>query len=431
MIVFQDPGDEYTEIIELEGHLIDSYILPKVFDRVMDLGGEFEVLDFRIGRRKDETSYARIMVKGRSRDHLEYILKELRSLGALPVYIEDAKLEEAPDDMVLPDGFYATTNHPTWIRYNGRWVQVEDVCMDKVIVVDPVAGRAYCKGIRDVRRGDLVVVGDEGVRVKLPEYPRTGVGIFEFMSSRASPEKPTPTIVKRIAEEMYKVKASRGRIVVVAGPAVVHTGGGEHLARMIRMGFVDALLSGNALAVHDVEYALFGTSLGFKVDEGYRIPGGNKNHLVAINEVMKCGGLRRAVEKGILKKGIFYECIVNDVPYVLAGSIRDDGPIPDVITDVVEAQKAYRMHLKDAGLVLMLASMLHSIAVGNMIPSTVKVVCVDINPAVPVKLLDRGAAQSIGVVSDVGVFLPMLVDELAKLKALHGSPKKGDTYREQ
>jgi len=430
VITFQDPSGEYSEIIELEGHLIDSYILPKVFDRIMDLGAEFEVLDFRIGRRKDEVSYARIMVKGRSRNHLEYVLKELRSLGALPVYVEDVRLEEAPEDMVLPDGFYATTNHPTWIRYKGRWIQVEDICMDKVIVVDPEAGKAYCKGIRDIRRGDLIVIGDEGVRVKLPEYPRTGAGIFEFMSSRASPEKPTPTIVKRIAEEMYKVKASGGKIVVVAGPAVVHTGGCEYLASMIRMGFVDALLSGNALAVHDVEYALFGTSLGFKVDEGVRIPGGNKNHLVAINEVMKCGGLRGAVEKGVLKKGIFYECIVNGIPYVLAGSIRDDGPIPDVITDVVEAQKAYREHLKNASLVLMLASMLHSIAVGNMIPSTVKVVCVDINPAVPIKLLDRGTAQSIGVVSDVGVFLPMLVDELAKLKALHGSPRRGEARRE-
>jgi len=421
---FQKPSDEYSEIVELEGHLIDSYILPKVFDRIMDLGGEFEVLEFRIGRRKDEVSYARIMVRGRSREHLEYMLKELRSLGAVPACIEDVRLEEAPNDMVLPDGFYVTTNHPTWVRYKGRWIPVEDICMDKIIVVDPVNCKAYCKGIRDVRRGDLIVVGDEGVRVKLPEYPRTGAGIFEFMSSRASSEKPTPTIVRRVAEEMHKVKASGGKIVVVAGPAVVHTGGAEHLARIIRMGYVDALLSGNALAVHDVEYALFGTSLGLKVDEGYRVPGGNRNHLVAINEVIKYGGLRGIVEKGVLRSGIFYECIVNGVPYVLAGSIRDDGPIPDVITDMVEAQKAYREHLRDANLVLMLASMLHSIAVGNMIPSTVKVVCVDINPAVPIKLLDRGTAQSIGVISDVGVFLPMLADELAKLKALHGLPRR-------
>ena len=424
MVDFQDSGDEYSEVIELEGHLIDSYILPKVFDRIMDLGGEFEVLEFRIGRRKDEPSYARILVRGRDRGHLEFMIRELRSLGAVTVSIFDVRLEEAPADTVLPDGFYVTTNHPTWIRFRGKWIGVEDMCMDKVIVVDPTSERAWCKSMREVRKGDLVVVGEEGVRVKPPEYPRGGAGIFEFMSSKTSSEKPTPTIVKKIAEEIFRVKESGGKVVVVAGPAVVHTGACDHLARIIRMGFVDALLSGNALAVHDVEYALFGTSLGVVIDEGVKMPGGSRNHLAAINEIMKCGGLREAVEKGILRRGIFYECIVNGVPYVLAGSIRDDGPIPDVITDVVEAQKAYRMHLRDADIVLMLASMLHSIAAGNMLPSTAKVICVDINPAVPLKLVDRGTAQSIGVVSDVGAFLPILADELARLKALHGSPNR-------
>lgn len=424
MTVFRDIDPEFSEIVELEGHLIDSYILPKAFDRIMDLGGEFEVIDFRIGRRKDETSYVKLLVRGRSPEHLETILKSLRDLGAVPVSVSDARLEPAPADMVLPDGFYATTHHPTWIRYKGVWLKVQDICMDKVIVVDSKAEKAYCKAIREVKKGDLIVVGEEGVRVKPPEYPRTGTGVFEFMSSGASSERPTQTLVKRIADEIYRVKSEGGKVAVVAGPAVIHTGAAEHLAKIIRMGFVDVLLSGNALAVHDVEYALFGTSLGLKVDEGKRMPGGNRNHLVAINEIMKCGGLRGAVEKGVLKKGIFYECIVRGVPYVLAGSIRDDGPIPDVITDVVEAQKEYRKYLKGVKLVLMLSSMLHSVAVGNMLPSTVKVVCVDINPAVPLKLIDRGTRQSIGVVSDVGVFLPMLADELAKLKALHGPPKK-------
>jgi len=421
VIEFQGFEREPFEVVELEGHLIDSYILPRIFDRIMDLGGDFEVLEFRIGKRKEETSYVKLLVKGRSRNHLNLILRELRSLGATPIEAEDVRLEEAPADMVLPDGFYATTHHPTWIRLNGKWIEVEDICMDKVIVVDPSSGRARCKGIREVRKGDLIVVGERGVRVKLPEYPRTGAGIFEFMVSRASSERPTQTMVRKIAEEIYNVKESGGRIAVVAGPAVIHTGAAEHLAKIIRLGFVDVLLSGNALAVHDVEYALFGTSLGFKVDAGYRMPGGNRNHLIAINEIMKCGGLRKAVEKGVLKKGIFYECIVRGVPYVLAGSIRDDGPIPDVITDVIEAQKEYRKHLRDVDLVLMLASMLHSIAVGNMLPSTVKVVCVDINPSVPLKLADRGTGQSINIVSDVGVFLPMLADELSKLKALKSS----------
>jgi lysine-ketoglutarate reductase/saccharopine dehydrogenase-like protein (TIGR00300 family) len=418
--VFQDSEEKYSEIIELEGHLIDSHILPKIFDRIMDLGGEFEVLEFRIGKRKDEPSYAKMLVTGRSAAHLELILRELRSLGAVTEAISDVKLKPALDDMILPDGFYTTANHPTWIRYRSRWIEVEGIAMDKVIVVDPLTERAYCKSIREVKRGDLIVVSEEGVRVKPPEYPRTGAGIFEFMSSRASSEKPTPTIVRKIALEMVRTKEAGGKIVAVAGPAVVHTGAAEHLARIIRIGFVDVLLSGNALAVHDVEYALFGTSLGFKVDEGVRMPGGNRNHLAAINEIMKCGGLRGAVEKGVLKKGIFYECIVHGIPYVLAGSIRDDGPIPDVITDVVEAQRAYQEHLKDASMVLMLASMLHSIAVGNMLSSTARVVCVDINPSVVLKLVDRGTAQSVGVISDVGAFLPILADELSRLKILRG-----------
>ena len=419
MDVFQNSKEE-TEIIELEGHLIDSYILPKVFDKIMDLGGEFEVLEFRIGRRKEEESYAKLQVKGRNRSHLEFLLKELRNLGAVPSSVGDVKLKEAPSDMVLPDGFYVTTNHPTWIHYGGKWIEVQDLRMDKVIVVDGEERKAYCRGIRDVKQGDLIVIGEDGVMVRPPEYPRTGTGIFQFMSSRASSEKPTPTLVRRTAEEIFNVKQNKGRVVAVAGPAVVHTGAADHLARMIRMGFIDSLLSGNALAVHDVEYALFGTSLGFNLEEGKRMPGGNKNHIAAINEIMRCGGVREAVKEGLLRKGIFYECIVNDVPYVLAGSIRDDGPIPDVITDAVEAQRAYWRHLKNADLVLMLASMLHSIAAGNMLNSTVKLICVDINPAVPLKLLDRGTAQSIGVISDVGVFLPMLASELAKLKVLHG-----------
>ncbi len=420
MTTFHDLDKKYSEVIELEGHLIDSHILPKIFDRIMDLGGEFEVLEFRIGRKKDEPSYAKMLVIGRNAAHLELILRELRSLGAVTERIFDVRLELAPGDMILPDGFYVTSNHPTWIHYKGRWIEVKDVVMDKVIVVDLLSERAYCKSIREVKKGDLIVVGEEGIRVRPPEYPRTGAGIFEFMSGRASSERPTPTIVKKVASEIVKTKEEGGKIVVVAGPAVVHTGAADHLAKIIRMGFVDALLSGNALAVHDVEYALFGTSLGFKVDEGVRMPGGNRNHLVAINEIMKCGGLRGAVEKGVLRKGVFYECIVHGIPYVLAGSIRDDGPIPDVITDAVEAQKEYRKHLKDASMVLMLASMLHSIAVGNMLPSTVKVVCVDINPSVVLKLVDRGTAQSIGVVSDVGAFLPILADELSRLKILRG-----------
>jgi len=414
--VFQNSSEEVSQEVELEGHLIDSLILPKIFDLIMDLGGDFEVLEFRIGRRKTETSYAKLLIKGRSRRHLETILKEVYRLGAVTPTPEEVQLKDAPADMVLPDGFYVTTNHPTYVYFKGNWLEVEGICMDKVISVDPSSGRAYCKSIRDVKAGDLIVVGERGVRVKPPEYPREGSGIFEFMTSRSSPEKPSTSIIRVIAEDMVKIKKSNGKIVVVAGPAVVHTGADEALAKIIRMGFVDAILSGNALAVHDIEYNLFGTSLGMSVKNGKTVAGSNRNHLAAINEVMKAGSIKDAVAKGIVKSGIFYECVVNGVPYVLAGSIRDDGPLPDVITDVVEAQKLYRSYLKDASIVLMLATMLHSIAVGNMLPSTVKVVCVDINPATLIKLLDRGSAQALGVVSDVGTFLPILAEELAKLK---------------
>lgn len=416
MTVFQNNGEEVSQEVELEGHLIDSLILPKIFDIIMDLGGDFEVIEFRIGRRKTETSYAKILIKGRSRRHLEVILKEVYRLGAVTPTPEEVQLKEASADMVLPDGFYVTTNHPTYVYYGGNWLEVEGICMDKVISVDSSSNRAYCKSIRDVRAGDLIVVGDRGVRVKPPEYPREGSGIFEFMTSRSSPEKPSTSIIRVIAEDMMKIKKSGGRIVVVAGPAVVHTGADEALAKIIRMGFVDVLLSGNALAVHDIEYNLFGTSLGMSVKNGKTIAGSNRNHLAAINEVMKAGSIKDAVTKGVVKSGVFYECIVNGVPYVLAGSIRDDGPLPDVITDMVEAQKLYRSYLKGASMVLMLSTMLHSIAVGNMLPSTVKVVCVDINPATLIKLLDRGSAQALGVVSDIGTFLPMLAEELAKLK---------------
>ncbi len=419
-MAFHNPSSEeeaLSEEVEVEGHLIDSMILTKIFDRIMDLGGDFEVLEFRIGKRKTEPSYAKLLLKGRTRAHLEFMLQELYRLGASQPRVVEARLVPAPSDSVLPDDFYSTTNHATEVFVKGQWVRVERQAMDKAIVIDLDGPKAVCKSIVEVKRGELVMVGEAGVRVKPPEYPRHGTGIFEFMSSRTSSEKPSASVVRQIAKDIASVKRGMGKIVVVAGPAVVHTGAAEPLARMIRLGYVDALLAGNALAVHDVESALYGTSLGISLENGSSTLKGNRNLLAAINEVMKAGSLREAVRKGILKKGIMFECIVNSVPYTLAGSIRDDGPIPDVITDSVEAQRKYREILNGAELVLMLASMLHSIAVANLLPSTVKTVCVDINAAVPTKLLDRGTAQAIGIISDVGTFLPLLADELARLKA--------------
>ena len=402
--------------VEAEGHLIDSMILPKIWDRIMELGGDFEVLEFRVGRRKTDTSYIRMLVKGRSPKHLEEILREIYLLGAVPRELREVRLEPAPADMVLPDGFYSTTNHPTYVYYGGRWIEVEDIMMDKVIVVYPEEGRACCKAIREVKKGDLIVVGEEGVKVRLPERPRESIGVFRFMVSEASTEKPSPAIIRQIARDLFEVKRSGGKVAVVAGPAIVHTGAAEALATLIREGFVDVLLAGNALAVHDVEAALLGTSLGISLENGSPSIRGHRNHLVAINEIFKAGGLKAAVEKGVLRKGIFYECVRRGVPFVLAGSIRDDGPLPEVIVDVVEAQKRYREALKGVSMVLMLATALHSIAVGNMLPSTVKLVCVDINPATVTKLLDRGSMQAVGVISDIGAFLPLLAQEILKLK---------------
>ncbi|MEM3356348.1 MAG: TIGR00300 family protein [Candidatus Bathyarchaeia archaeon] len=401
--------------IEVEGHLIDSMILTRIWDRIIELGGDFETLEFRVGKHKTDTSYARILVKGRNPQHLENILREIYPLGAVPFHTAEVKIAPAPADMVFPDNFYSTTNNPTQVYFQGEWIEVEGIMMDKVIVIDPKAKRAFAKPIREVRKGDLIVVGEEGIRVKPPERPRESTGIFKFMSSGASSEKPATAIIKQIALDLYNVKKAGGKVAVVAGPAVVHTGAAAALASLIREGFVDVLLSGNALAVHDVEADLLKTSLGVSLREGTAAIGGCRHHLVAINTIYKAGGLKAAVDKGILKSGIIYECVKKGVPFVLAGSIRDDGPLPDVITDTVVAQQKYKEHLKDVTMVLMLASTLHAIAVGNMLPSTVKLVCLDINPASVTKLLDRGSTQAVGVISDIGTFLPLLAEEIKKL----------------
>lgn len=390
-------------------------VLTKIFDRIMDLKGDFEVLEFQIGKRKTDYSYARLVVKGRDEEHLNHMLREMYRLGATARKISEVKLAAAPDDMILPDNFYATTNHVTSVFLKGRWLKVEAPMMDKVIIVDPIGERAYCKPIRQVKKGELVVIGELGIRIKPPERPREGIGVFGFMTSQASSEKPSAFSIRQIAKDIHTAKKEGHKIIIVAGPAVVHTGASSSLAKIIRLGYVNALLTGNALAVHDVEYALYGTSLGVNIENPLATSRETRNHLMAINEVLKAGSLRKLVESGVLKKGIFYECIVEDIPFILAGSVRDDGPIPDVITDSVKAQRMYHKMVKDADMVIMLATMLHSIAVGNLLPSTIKVICIDINPVVITKLVDRGTAQALGVISDVGVFLPLLVEELNAL----------------
>jgi lysine-ketoglutarate reductase/saccharopine dehydrogenase-like protein (TIGR00300 family) len=408
---------KYEQEIEVKGHLIDSMILTRIFDNIMDLNGDFQVLDFNIGKRKKDVSYARLIVRGKSREHLNQLLESLYREGAQPISIQQAMLRPVIKDMVMPDNFYSTTNNATQVYYRGKWIDVVNMMMDKCIAVDTEKKRAECKIIRDLKKGDMVVVGEQGVRIIPQERPREGVDIFQFMGSSSSSERPTQQIARKIAIDIYNTKETRGgRIIVVAGPVLVHSGASEALAKLIQMGYVHGLLTGNALAVHDVENALMGTSLGMRIKDGTLAIRGHRNHMQAINEVFKAGSLKAMVRKGILKSGVMYECIVNDIPFVLAGSVRDDGPIPDVITDIVEAQRKYKQVLEGAKMVLMLSTMLHSIAVGNMLPSSVKVVALDISQPVVTKLIDRGTMQAIGIVTDVGAFLPTVVQHLEKIE---------------
>ena len=408
-------ADKFEQEIEVRGHLIDSMILTRIFDSIMDLKGDFQVLEFTVGKKKKDASFARLLIRAKSRDHLEDILEQVYREGAQPVSVQEAKLEPAPRDMVMPDDFYSTTNNATQVFHRGRWINVQNMMMDKCIAVDSKRNTAECRMVRDIAKGDMIVVGERGVKIIPQERPREGVDIFQFMSSASSSERPTQHIARKVASDIYNTKKEGGKIIVVSGPVLVHSGAAEALASLIRMGFVDGLLAGNALAVHDVENALLGTSLGMKVRDGTLAVRGHRNHMQAINEVFKAGDLKSMVEKKILRSGVMYECVKQDIPFVLAGSIRDDGPLPDVITDVVEAQRRYKQVARGAKMVLMLSTMLHSIAVGNMLPASVKVVAVDISQPVVTKLIDRGTAQAIGIVTDVGAFLPIVVDHLKQL----------------
>ena len=412
-IIFPD-AEKFSQLIEVQGHLIDSLILTRILDGIMDRQGDFEILEFHVGKRKDDHSYARIEVIGNSKEHLDGMLGELFRLGATVPETPEATYEAAEADAVVPQDFYSTTHHHTEIYINGDWIPVEHLMMDKQIIVEPDVPRAYCKPLRDIKKGDFVVTGEKGVRIRMPERPREGVGIFEFMSNDVSSERPSAFIIKQIAKDLHETVKNNGNVAVVAGPAVIHTGGAPGLARMVEMGYVHSVLSGNALATHDIEYALYGTSLGVELSQRSKATE-PRNHIAAINEVNRARSIKALVDSGRLTKGVFYELTKKKVPYALAGSIRDDGPLPEVIQSSVESQVRYMELIEDADFVIMLASTLHSIAVGNMLTSRVKIVIVDINPAVVTKLSDRGTSQAIGIVSDVGTFLPLLVTELEKL----------------
>jgi lysine-ketoglutarate reductase/saccharopine dehydrogenase-like protein (TIGR00300 family) len=407
---------EFCREIELEGHIIDSGVMTLVFDRIMDMGGEFEILTFNVGKQKTDTSYARLRVAAHTGEKLDAILSELHRLGARTPEIDDVTLVPAEGDRILPKGFYSTTNHPTFVKYRGEWLPVEHIEMDCHIVIDEEQKRAFCTPISKIKAGDLVVVSEAGVRVVYPERPRK-VSTFEFMHGTVSSERPSEALIAKIAREILVMKKKGEKIALVGGPAIVHTGAADALAKMIRAGYIDVLFAGNALATHDIESNLFGTSLGMNVKTGTLVTGGHKHHICAISEIMRAGSIKNAVDQGIVTGGIMYECVKKGVPFVLAGSIRDDGPLPDVITDVVQAQDAMRRHIHGIGMVLMVGTLLHSIAVGNCLPSYVKTVCVDINPASVTKLMDRGTTQAIGVVSDAGTFLPLLCEQLKEQKS--------------
>ena len=399
------------EDIRLEGHIIDSLLLPRVLDEILEHGAEYRILRFRMGRNKDDQSTALLRVTAPDEEQLDAILRDLQQHGVEIVEQDDVRLEPAPADAVFPDDFYSTTNLETFVRLEGRWIPVKWPEMDCGIVVDIEAGTARTVPLIQVRAGDPIVVGVHGIRA-VPLGRDRASRAFEFMGSAVSSEKPKRLVIARVARLMREIRGEGKKIVAVLGPAVVHTGAAPAFAKLVAGGWIDVVFGGNAIAVHDIESSFYNTSLGINLSEGEAVEGGHEHHLRAINRIRRAGGIRQAVEQGTLTSGLFYELVRRDIPYVLAGSIRDDGPLPDVITDTMVAQQAMREHVRDAGLCLMLCSMLHSIATGNLLPATVSTVCVDINPAVATKLSDRGSFQTIAIITDVGLFLDELVAEL-------------------
>lgn len=412
-----------SRTIQLEGHLLDAGLINRALDLIVEGGGSFQVLNFNLGEQRQSTSTAEIRVTAPSHDVMETIMSQLIDIGAVPRPQEvcDNPLEVVQLDGVAPDDFYVTTIYPTEVRINCEWVRVRNQRMDGAIVVSQTAEgpMAECKLLRDLKQGDRVVVGIEGIRTvrktESREQRTSNDKEFSFMGSGVSSERRVELVVEQIAWDLRRIRDRGGKVAVVAGPVVIHTGGGEHLSRLIREGYVQALLGGNAIAVHDIEQSLMGTSLGMDMKRGVSVRGGHRHHLKAINTIRRCGSIANAVNQGVLQSGIFYECVKNNVPFSLAGSIRDDGPLPDTQMDLIKAQQDYAKLIEGAELILMLSSMLHSIGVGNMTPAGVKMVCVDINPAVVTKLSDRGSVESVGVVTDVGLFLSLMVQQLDRL----------------
>ncbi|MBE9230753.1 TIGR00300 family protein [Cuspidothrix issatschenkoi LEGE 03284] len=410
-----------SRVIRMEGHLLDAGLINRALDLIVEMGGSFQVLKFNLGEQRQSTSAAEVRVSAPSHEVMEEIISQLIDLGAvdLPQDERDSKLEPVLQAGVAPDDFYVSTIYPTEVRVNGEWLKVQNQRMDGAIAISqtPNGIVAKCKLLRDLEIGDKVVVDVLGIRTvrKAESREQRNSQEFSFMSSGVSSERRVELVVEQVAWELRKIKDSGGKVVVTAGPVVIHTGGGEHLSRLIREGYVQGLLGGNAIAVHDMEQNLLGTSLGVDMKRGIAVRGGHRHHLKVINTIRRFGSIANAVEGGVVKSGIMYECVKNNIPFSLAGSIRDDGPLPDTQMNLILAQQEYSKIIEGADMILMLSSMLHSIGVGNMTPAGVKMVCVDINPAVVTKLSDRGSIESVGVVTDVGLFLSLLIQQLDKL----------------
>ncbi|MBE7381551.1 MAG: TIGR00300 family protein [Leptolyngbya sp. SIO1E4] len=411
-----------SRVIQLDGHLLDSGLINRALDTITDGGGSFQILTFDLGARRQSLSKAEIRVSAPSLEVMNELMGQLIDLGAIEPLEElaDAELVTVTQAGVAPDNFYVTTIYPTEVRVNGAWIRVQNQRMDGTISITHTGAgpTARCQLLRDLHPGEQVAIGSAGIRTlrKVENRDRArGSEEFGFMGAGVSSERKVEIVVERIAWDLRQIRDRQGKVVVVAGPVVIHTGGSDHLAQLIRDGYVNALLGGNAIAVHDIEQALLGTSLGVDMQQGISVRGGHRHHLRAINTIRGCGNIAGAVEQGVVTSGVMYECVKNQVPFSLAGSIRDDGPLPDTEMDLIKAQHHYAELLQGADLILMLSSMLHSIGVGNMTPAGVKLVCVDINPAVVTKLADRGSVESVGVVTDVGLFLSLLVKQLAKL----------------
>jgi lysine-ketoglutarate reductase/saccharopine dehydrogenase-like protein (TIGR00300 family) len=406
----------HSATVSVAGHLMDTGILARVLDDVLEYGGDYRIASLDLGRRHEDESRALVEISADDSDQLDRILMRVQIHGANPVDPGIALVRPAPGDGVFPDDFYSTTNLETFVRLDREWLRVRQPEMDCGLVVTEQDGQVVVDTVpvSDVKAGDSVVCGAHGVRVELPpQAPRGAEDDFGFMSSSVSSEKPQALLVRQIAARMRAVKEAGGRVLWVGGPAVVHTGAAPAMVRLVRAGYVDVLFAGNALATHDIESALFGTSLGVDLAKGSGVPHGHEHHIRAINTIRRAGSIAAAVESGVLSGGLMHAMVQAQKPFVLVGSVRDDGPLPDVYTDVIEGQRAMRAQLPDVGFAIMVATMLHSIATGNILPASIPLVCVDINPATVTKLADRGSAQAMGIVTDIGLFLEQLARELA------------------